>query len=579
MDTGENKHSSIKIKAGRTISAVLCAAVLFAQIPVYAETGSSATGTAQTEAAGSDANSGTYTEPKVSVTETETTAPRSTSKHTNIRDTVNSRTDTIRSKSSGTAAVTADDGKDSTADPEIYPEKYDMNLKLDTAAKNLSGTVTVRIRNNTHGRLTMLCLRNYAASVLAQNGGKAADAVISTVTDTAGDRLQVNTSRDPSVVYVSLGEHGIASSGTGSFMITFSEKIPKLDDRFGYHQNSDGGLMFQLTYCFPVLAMYADGKWDENPYFYAGETACSPCTDYTAVLSVPKDFVVASTGSAVRKGAAVRINADDVRDMAITACDYMREDSATVSGKKINLFYLTRKNTNGLFRKYVLGAAEDALAMFTELIGDYAYDELDVVEAYLPGGMEYPGLVLINTDAGRKNVSYSDLCELTAHEVGHEWFYAAVGNDQYSEAWLDEGFATYLEQSVYANSASGTLAEAVKYDKSKGVTPVKTWDSSDKYGAYMKNCAAKLGDKYYVNLSYSGYSGDSDYTQHVYDGGGMFLYELSQTMGTAAFDRALRSYYSGYRFKIADTEDFLSVIDKADPTGKTKEVTDRFISR
>ncbi len=518
----------------------------------------------------------TYSAPAVSVAETETTAAKDPSKHTNIRDTVNSRNDTIRNKNRN-SSTSAGKVTGITSDVQIYPEKYDMNLTLDTAAKKLTGTVTVRIRNNTDGKLTMFCIRNYAASVLAQNGGKAADAAISTVTTQSGTKLQLNTSKDPSVVYVSLGEYGIDPTETGSFIISFSEKIPKLDDRFGYHQNSDGGLMFQLSYCFPTLAMYDNGKWDENPYFYAGEAAYSPCTDYTAVLNVPKDYVVASTGETVKKGNSVRINAKDVRDVAVTACDFMREDNATADGKKINLFYFTGTDSSK-FRKYVMGAAEDALLMFTEQIGDYAYDELDIVEAYLPGGMEYPGMVLIDTDMGNKSTSYSDLCELTAHEVAHQWFYAAVGNDQYSEAWLDEGFATYLEQSVYANSGSAALAEAVKYDRSSGVTPARTWSDPDKYASYMKQKMDGMGDKYYVNQSCSAYKDDNAYASHVYDGGGAFLYELSQTMGISAFNRALRDYYAKYRSDIACTQDFLAVIHSADPSGKTQSVIDRFIS-
>ena len=35
--------------------------------------------------------------------------------------------------------------------------------------------------------------------------------------------------------------------------------------------------------------------------------------------------------------------------------------------------------------------------------------------------------------------------EITTHEVGHQWFYGLVGNDQGRDPWLDEGLATYVE--------------------------------------------------------------------------------------------------------------------------------------
>ena len=30
------------------------------------------------------------------------------------------------------------------------------------------------------------------------------------------------------------------------------------------------------------------------------------------------------------------------------------------------------------------------------------------------------------------------------HEVGHAWFYDAVGNNEYNEGWIDEGIVSYL---------------------------------------------------------------------------------------------------------------------------------------
>ena len=48
------------------------------------------------------------------------------------------------------------------------------------------------------------------------------------------------------------------------------------------------------------------------------------------------------------------------------------------------------------------------------------------------GGMEYPGFVL-------------DLVSTTAltHELGHQWFYGIVGDDEYNSPWLDEAFTDY----------------------------------------------------------------------------------------------------------------------------------------
>jgi aminopeptidase N len=35
--------------------------------------------------------------------------------------------------------------------------------------------------------------------------------------------------------------------------------------------------------------------------------------------------------------------------------------------------------------------------------------------------------------------------DVEAHEIGHQWFYGLVGNDQGRDPWLDEGLATWAE--------------------------------------------------------------------------------------------------------------------------------------
>ena len=73
--------------------------------------------------------------------------------------------------------------------------------------------------------------------------------------------------------------------------------------------------------------------------------------------------------------------------------------------------------------------AKAALVAHAGRFGAYPYGEVDVVldNNFWFGGMEYPGFVL-------------DLVSSTAlaHELGHQWFYGIVGDDEYTTPWLDE---------------------------------------------------------------------------------------------------------------------------------------------
>ena len=72
-------------------------------------------------------------------------------------------------------------------------------------------------------------------------------------------------------------------------------------------------------------------------------------------------------------------------------------------------------------------------------------------------GMEYPGIVFDGMeDAGKK------LFWLTTHEVGHSWFPMIVGSNERRDAWMDEGFNTFID--VYASDAFNHGEYAPKRD-------------------------------------------------------------------------------------------------------------------
>jgi len=62
------------------------------------------------------------------------------------------------------------------------------------------------------------------------------------------------------------------------------------------------------------------------------------------------------------------------------------------------------------------------------------------------GGMEYPGIVFCSWRA--KNNS---LWMITNHEIGHTWFPMIVGSNERKNAWMDEGFNTFID--IYATQA------------------------------------------------------------------------------------------------------------------------------
>src|SRR5690606_6118972 len=69
----------------------------------------------------------------------------------------------------------------------------------------------------------------------------------------------------------------------------------------------------------------------------------------------------------------------------------------------------------------------------------YLYPQITIAEGPI-GGMEYPMLVFIG-----KPQSVEPLYSVIAHEIAHQWFPMAAGNDEAAYAWMDEGAITYYE--------------------------------------------------------------------------------------------------------------------------------------
>lgn len=75
---------------------------------------------------------------------------------------------------------------------------------------------------------------------------------------------------------------------------------------------------------------------------------------------------------------------------------------------------------------------------YTKLVGPYPYKSIDICLFDVPnaGGMEYAELVTCNVDLA------FDTPQSLSHELGHQWFYLSVGNDEFVEPWIDESITS-----------------------------------------------------------------------------------------------------------------------------------------
>lgn len=455
--------------------------------------------------------------------------------------------------------------------------KYTIYVKVDSDNHRISGKVTMKVNNNTNKTIKKLCFRNYAASIL----GKKGKSVINNL-QIDNKRFSVKKKKDKSVLYAVLRKKAIKPYGSCKASLIFKTDIPKKDDRFGYH-GKKGNYYINLSYCFPELAAYENGKWLEYPYLKDAESNYNRIKNYTVQIKAPKYLTVAAVGNEKRKGTKTVITASNIRDMAIVLSDSFIKQSKTVRGIKIN-YYGNKSKCMKIYNNLQLATAVDCVNLYTKKFGKYPYKELDVVSVY-GHAMEFSGLVMCNIPDCRslkdikKNANYYRSSIAVAHEVAHQWFYNKVGSNPYKEPWLDEGFADFCENYLYQFSNTKTLKAIRKEDKKRGLYSLFEDMDYNQFCAIQKTEYEQTNKKFKgkVNWSYSDFDRYHDYSQVVYRNGAYFLNCLKTKMGNKAFFKMMRDYCNTYAFKEATTEVFLKKVYEYNKSEKVKQVVEQFL--
>ena len=229
--------------------------------------------------------------------------------------------------------------------------------------------------------------------------------------------------------------------------------------------------------------------------------------------------------------------------------------STKVNGIKINNNYYTGKSAN-IYNQLAKQTAVDSIKLFTKKYGPYPYSELDLTESPFSsdtGGMEYSGLVMIAQDtfARKKAASkedYDSVIEDVSHEVAHQWFFNTVGNDEYTEPWLDEGMAEFSEDIIF--DLTPTKTSALYQEMMKTKQDASLMKDVKKLLNQQLKTAVKNKQGMIINYPLNKIPKKYDETDTAYNGGKSFYSLLRYLMGEKKFDQAMRDYYQTYYLKL-----------------------------
>jgi len=368
----------------------------------------------------------------------------------------------------------------------------------------------------------------------------------------------------------------------------FYEKLP-----FNFSRGGHVGQSYQLTQWYPKPAVYDQKGWHPMPYLDQGEFY-SEFGKYDVRITIPKNYVVAATGklqdqneikwminrkyiptstkkdrpSFIQKKPTKKKQAprptpatpytatktlqyiqNSVHDFAWFADKTFTVNYDTVqlsSGKIIDAFSYYLADGTEIWQKSVADI-KDAIHFYSAAVGEYPYEVVSVVEARsgAPGGMEYPTIATITPIENDK-----ELDMLICHEVGHNWFYAALGSNERRSPWLDEGINTYYERKY----------ETWKYNSPAPPTGWLKKKFPQDWNQLWLSVLEKEKKDQPISTSSEAFS-ETNYDLIPYEKTAHWLRTAEESFGQKAFDSTMKNYFQRWQFKHPARQDLKSAME------------------
>ncbi|MCP4899034.1 MAG: M1 family metallopeptidase [bacterium] len=204
----------------------------------------------------------------------------------------------------------------------------------------------------------------------------------------------------------------------------------------------------------------------------------------------------------------------------------------------------------------MLRAARLAMAWYGLQFGAYPYPQLTIVSppigAHEAGGMEYPTLITTGADltfAIPGLSARSQIESVTVHEFGHQYFYGLLANNEFEEAWLDEGLTSYTQNECMKAIAEEKLVSETSF-------PIDTWA--------WERLSHAFDGSFPVRVDQPGwhFRNRFEYYAASYTKAALAMKTLEGLLGPETMARALRAYVQNFRFAHPNGDDLLEALSE-----------------
>jgi hypothetical protein len=478
---------------------------------------------------------------------------------------------------------------------------YKIDAKLDEIDTSISGREEITYTNNSPDNLSFVWLQIEQNSLKEGSKGqltsptqppdrtfKGGFDLKSISIELDGTNYKADYIISDTRLQIRLPKELKAKTGKLFIKIDYSFKIPPQGYSRGGYMDTKNGVVYEIAQWYPRMEVYDDLKgWNSLPFLGAGEFYLD-YGDFDYKINAPSDMVVVGSGEI--------LNPKEVlSSKEITKLDAARQSNRTVVirdsndikntiSKKRKTWHFKMNNSRDVSwaasRAFIWDAAKinlpggkKALAMSVypvEFGGDSAWGRSteylkNSVEIYSKewyeypypvainvcgpvGGMEYPGIIFCSYRAKNKS-----MWMVTTHEIGHNWFPMIVGSNERENAWMDEGFNTFIN--IYSTDEFNKGEYAPKRDNEyapKGGNPAR------EIVDYLLS-PHSLPIMTYADAIPGAYTHELEYYKTAL--GLVMLRE--NVLGHDRFDYAFRTYIKRWAYKHPSPLDFFRTINDA----------------
>ena len=372
--------------------------------------------------------------------------------------------------------------------PQYWQNRSDyiIHAALDPATHVITGTVEIHYTNNSPDALDVLWLnleqnRYKSDSRGNLSSGAPAGGYTSGISlDSASVQLGKSTVPVQPLISDTRAQLRLVaplpSKGRSTVRIAYHYTVPKdpWGGRTGW-MDSPGGPIYSVAQWYPRMAVYDDIRgWDPLPYLQ--QEFYLEYGDFDYSVTVPANWIVAGSGEIANAGEVLsarererlaRARASDKTVMIRSASEpfgsprgtrtwrFTMHDSRDVAWAASPAFVwdaarIRLPGGRTALAQSVYPPEAEAWDRSTEYMKDaverfsakwYPYPWPSAINVAGPaGGMEYPGIVFDDIGSPPKVTFW-----VAAHEIGHSWFPMIVGFNERRDAWMDEGFNTFID--------------------------------------------------------------------------------------------------------------------------------------